>query len=334
MALYNHYQVLQPTTLAAGAETIRVGLGVQPLSALLITMRAQLVAANTDDNLPNLFGKLDRVTIDYRGTRLVDGRAIDLYRIYRTIARVKARLINPGVTASAVREIVWAIPFGMSLYDRRRALPAVNKGDLTLSITTVTNPSGYQNYSVSIEAIELPDLRPTEFLRVTTQTFSPTATGIYDIDLPRALPLAGIGIVNASSQPFGGNTIADVEILANNAEHYVSYATFEALRAIASMLGGNPYDLETHRHTENTAGTYTQNAATLTNRTVDNPLNDFGFIPFATQSIGDDYLFPTADLNNLVLRVTVGATGTARIIPVEIGNESWLFRRAPTAVTR
>lgn len=334
MAVYNHYQVLPTTLLSAGAETVRVGLGVQPLNALLITLRAQLVAANTDDNLNNLLAKLDRITIDYRGTRLVDGRAIDLYRVYRSICRLKSRLINPGVTAGAVREIVFAIPFGMGLYDRRRALPAVNKGDLTLSIATVSNPTGYQNYNVSIEAIEIPDIRPTEFLRVTTQTFTPTATGVYDIDLPRSLPLVAIGIVNSTSTPFGGNTIADVEILANNAEQYVSYATFETLRAIATMLGGSSTDLETHRHTENTAGTYTQNAATLINRTVDSPLNDFGLIPFATQSIGDEFMFGTADLNNLVLRVTVGAVGTARIIPCELGTESWLFRRAPTPTPR
>jgi len=333
MALYNHYQVLPPTTLSAGAETIRVGLGVQPLSALIISMRAQLVAANTDDNLPNIFAKLDRVTVDYRGTRLVDGRAIDLYRVYRTISHAKSRFINPGVAPGAIRELTWFIPFGMGLYDRRRALPAVNKGDLSLTFATVSNPTGYQNYTISVEAIELPDIKPTEFLRVTTQTFTPATTGVYDIDLPRSLPLAGIGIVNAGSQPFSGNTIADVEILANNAEQYVSFATFETLRAIASSLGGTPYELETHRHTENTAGSYTQNAATLTNRTVDSPLNDFGFIPFATRTIGDEFLFPTADLNNLVLRVTVGATGTARIIPVEIGSEAWLFRRSqvPTA---
>lgn len=333
MAVYNHYQVLPATTLSAGAETIRVGLGVQPLSALLITMRAQLTTAHTDDNLPNLFAKLDRVTVDYRGTRLVDGRAIDLYRVYRTITRIKSRLINPGTAAAAVREIVWAIPFGMGLYDRRRALPAVNKGDLTLTFTTIANPTGYNNYSIAVEAIEIPDLRPTEFLRVTTQTFSPTAAGVYDIDLPRSLALMGIGIVNSTSTPFGANTIADVEILANNAEQYVSFATFETLRAIASMLGGNSSDLETHRHTENTAGTYTQNASTLTNRTVDSPLNDFGFIPFATASIGDDFLFPVSELNNLVLRVTVGTPGTARIIPVELGTDAWLFRRIqiPTA---
>ncbi|MCL6534366.1 MAG: hypothetical protein K6U12_13965 [Armatimonadetes bacterium] len=334
MAVYNHYQVMQPTTLGSGAETLRVGLGVQPLSALLVRLTAQLASANTDDNLANLLGKLDGIEVDYRGTRLVAGRAIDLYRVYRCVTRVKSRLIAPGATAGSVREVSFAIPFGRRLFDPLRCLPAVNKGDLTLTIRTVANPSGYNNYSLMVEAIELPDARPTEFYRVTTQTFAPATTGIYDIDLPRALRLAGVGIANAQSTPFASaNNIVDCELLVNNAEQYVSYATFESLRAMASYLSGSPDMLALHRHTENTAAAYTQNAATLTDRAVQSPGDDFGYISF--DPLGDDnYVLVTESLNNLVLRVTVGATGTIRILPVEVGTDAWLFRRSGTVGTR
>jgi len=334
MAVYNHYQVLQPTTLVAGAETVRVSLGVQPLSALLIRQTALLAGANTDDNLFNFFAKLDLVEVDYRGTRLVSGRAIDLVRAFRVLSRVKPRFVAPGVTAGSVRECVWAICFGRRLYDPLRCLPAVNKGDLTLTIRTVANPSGYNNYSVSVEAIELPDARPTEFHRVTTQTFSPAAAGIYDVDIPRALRLVGIGFVNSQSTPYAGaNTIADVELLANNSEQYVSFGSFEMLRALASFVAGSPDLLALHRHTENTAGAYAQNAATLTDRVVQSTVDDFGFIPL--DPTGDDlYSLVTEPLNNLVLRVTVGAAGTARILPMEVGTDAWLFRRAGNLATR
>jgi len=334
MAVYNHYQVLQPTTLASGAETLRVALGVQPLSALIIRQTANLATANTDDNLFNFFNKLDLVEVDYRGTRLVSGRAIDLARIMRVASRVKPRYIAPGTTAGSVRECVWAICFGRRLYDPLRCLPAVNKGDLTLTFRTATNPSGYNTYTVAVEAIELPEARPTEFYRVTTQTFAPTSAGIYDVDIPRALRLAGIGIVNQQSTPFAGaNSIADVELLANNSEVYVSYATFESLRALASILAGSPDLLALHRHTENTAGTYTQNAATLTDRVVMSPSDDFGYIPL--DPTGDDlYTLSTESLNNLVLRVTVGAAGTIRILPLEVGTDAWLFRRSGSVAIR
>jgi hypothetical protein len=334
MAVYNHYQVLQPVSLASGGETLRVPLGVQPLSALIVRQTAQLASANTDDNLFNFFGKLDLVEVDYRGTRLVSGRAIDLARIMRVTSRIKPRFIAPGVTAGSVRECVWAICFGRRLYDPVRCLPAVNKGDLTLTIRTVNNPSGYSNYIVAVEAIELPDAKPTEFFRVTTQTFAPVSAGIYDVDIPRALRLAGIGIVNAQSTPFAtANSISDIELLVNNSETYVSYATFETLRAVAGMLGGSPDMLALHRHTENTAASYTQNAATLTDRVVMSPSDDFGYIPL--DPTGDDlYTLATDSLNNLVLRVTVGAAGTIRILPVEVGTDAWLFRRAGSAITR
>jgi len=328
MAVYNHYQVLQPTTLVAGAETLRVSLGVQPLSALLIRHTAALATSNTDDNLFNFFGKLDLVEVDYRGTRLVSGRAIDLVRAFRVLSRVKPRFIAPGVTAGSVRECVWAICFGRRLYDPLRCLPAVNKGDLTLTIRTVSDPTGYTDHTLTVEAIELPDARPTEFHRVTTQTFTPSAAGIYDVDIPRALRLVGIGIINSQSTPYASaNTIADVELLANNSEQYVSFGSFEVLRALASLVAGSPDMLETHRHTENTSGSYSQNAATLTNRVVQSTGDDFGFIPL--DPTGDDlYSLVTEPLNNLVLRVTVGAAGTARILPMEVGTDAWLFRRA------
>jgi hypothetical protein len=333
MAVYNQYLVLQPTALAAAPETIRVGLGVQPLSALIIRTSANLVTANSDDSLLDFFSKLDNVEVDFRGVRLMSGRAIDLIRVMRNTARIKPRIINPGVTAGSTREVVWVICFGRGILDNTWLLPAVNKGDLTLTFRTIADPARYNNYRISVEAIEIPDARPSEFLRVTTQTFTPSTTGVFDIDLPRVLKLFGIGIVNAQSTPFAGaNTIQDVELLVNNAEQYVSFASFESLRALGTLLSGAPFDLYLHRHTENTAAAYTQNAATLTDRVVHSLNDDFGFIHFDPRGDGA-FLLDTANLNNLVLRVTVGAVGMARILPVEVGTEQWLFRRPPV-ITR
>jgi hypothetical protein len=329
MAVYNHYQVLQPTTLGSGAEVVRVGLGVQPLSALIIRVRANLATANTDDNLDTFLSKVDFLEVDYRGTRLISGRFANLVALSRVLARAKPRFMAPGSAAGSPREVSVLLPFGRRIGDPHRCLPAVNKGDLTLTLRTIANPSGYNNWSVSVEAIELPDAKPTEFYRYTMIGLMPTTSGIYDIDLPRALKLAGLGIFTAPGIPFAGaNVVTDVELLVNNAEQYVSFASFEALRYMAQHLSGSSADLSVHRHTENTGASYAQNASTLTNRNVYDLHDGFGFISF--DLTGDDqYLLETANLNNLVLRANIGAVGDVRVYPIEIGTDGWLFRRSP-----
>jgi hypothetical protein len=331
MAVYNHYQVLQPTTLGSGAEVVRVGLGVQPLSALILRVRANLASSNTDDSITNFLDKFESVEVDYRGTRIISARLRDIVCIARVLARIKPRFINPASTAGSPREATVVIPFGRRIGDTQRCLPAVNKGDLTLTFRTLADPFGYNSWSVSVEAIELPDARPNEFYRYTTLSFTPTATGIYDIDLPRALKMAGIGIFPNTAEPYvPTGTLSDVELLVNNAEQYVSFASFAALRGLAQHYAGSTSDYATHRHVENTAGAYTQNASTLTNRTVQDLMDTFGYISF--DLTGDDqYLLDTSNLHNLVLRVNISSVGPVRIVPVEIGTDSWLFRRAPTA---
>lgn len=329
MAQYNHYIVTEQRSLAATAETLEFTLGVLPLSALTFQLEGQLATANTDDNLINFASKISSIEVLWRGTRIAIGRPLDLIATYLATTRIPPEFIAPGVTAGSIRQLNFCIPFTRRLFDPTEAFPASQKGDLVLLIRTASNPTGYNNFTITVQATELPEARPTRFLRTTQLIAAITATGTYDIDLPRVLPILGVNLSLPARRPYdAANTVTNIELLANNANAYLSSSRIESLEYLMNALDQFALKTSLHRHTENTAGSYTQNAATLTDRLVQDFTDYQTYLNFDPLHDGS-YILETARLSDLKLRLNVTATGTIFITVVELATPEFLRLRTP-----
>jgi hypothetical protein len=329
MAQYNHYIVTEQRSLASAPETIELTLGVQPLTALTFQLEGQLATANTDDSLPTFASKISSIEVLWRGTRIAIGRPLDLIATYLAVTGIVPEFLAPGVTAGSIRQLNFAIPFTRKLFDPNEAFPASQKGDLVLIVRTAANPSAYNNYTLTVQATELPEARPNRFIRTSQLVATITSTGIFDLDLPRVLPILGINVAQTARRPYdANNTVTNFELLANNANAYLSSSRNESLEWLLAQPSQFALKTSTHRHTENTAGAYTQNATTLTDRLVNDFTDYQTYLNFDPLRDGS-YAIDTSKLSDLKLRMNVTATATLYVNVVELATPDWLRLKMP-----
>lgn len=328
MAQYNHYIITEQRALAAAAETIELTLGVQPLSILTFQLEGQLATANTDDNIIAFLSKIASIEVLWRGTRVAIGRPADLIATYLSTSDIVPEFIAPGATAGAVRQLNFGIPFTRVPFTPNEAFPASQKGDLVLIIRTAANPSGYNNYTLTVQATELPEAKPARFIRTSQLIATVASTGVFDLDLPRVLPILGINVAMAARRPYDtNNTVTNIELLANNANAYLSSSRVESLEWLMSTQNQHALKTNIHRHTENTAAAYTQNATTLTDRLVQDFTDYQVYLNFDPLKDGT-YAIDTSKLSDLKLRMNVTTIGTIYVTVVELATPEFLRLRA------
>ncbi len=190
------HTVLEPArALAATTESIRYDLPVNPLSAIIVTLRA----LNNTPTLANYAGiastimtKINNIRCRYRGATIFDGDPLDLVMVY---GRFSGWWPNQGQINNddnAVRSVTFALLFGRQAYDVAECFPATRRGDLVLEIDTAIDPTGLDGYTAQIETIELLDATPSRFIKVTTTQFTLLSGDVNDISLPIGNRIIGL----------------------------------------------------------------------------------------------------------------------------------------------
>ena len=106
------------------------------------------------------------------------------------------------------------------------------------------------NLDMQIETVELPDASPTQFIKQTTKVATPGATGQYDIELPIGNDIDSL-VINGETIPAGATntmTIARLEILVDNINHFYPESQFSTLNAMAGRLRAAPGYWGFHAH--------------------------------------------------------------------------------------
>lgn len=263
------HSVLEPgLTLNAATQELNYDLPVNPLSALIITLRATnntTTATNYNADALHLMSKMADITVRYRGATILDGDPADLAMVHGMMSGWWPIQGQLGRTDNDVRSISWPVLFGRRPYDAAECFPATRRGDLTLQITTAGDPTGLDGYQLIVETIELLDAVPQRFVKATTieQTFS--SIGPHEIDLPVGNRILGV-LLRAATFPTGTSYNASFNELAltvDNVEVLYSRATWDGLRAIWRRRVNTDWMRSGHAHTENVAATYTQLTSTL-----------------------------------------------------------------------
>lgn len=312
------HSVLRQNVTAAAATTFTDDLPVNPLSHILLTVLFANNGVNTKATLANLLAAISKVEVLYQGSAIISLNGADLYALTSVILGHEPWQENVINLDNAERHITFIVPFGRVLFNPKEALFPTSKGELQLQVTTAASFTNLDTVRLQIETVEIPDANPDKFLKATTISKTPVS-GDNDVDLPIGNVLAAI-LLFGTTVPTGTattTTIDTAKLLANNKEKYLSQSNWESLHgALANRLSpagawGEKF------HMENINATYLQNVDTNAEEQDDSDLAQYALIDFAPNGF-DEYLFDTAGLSRLHLRLNAGDTSAIRVVPLEL----------------
>lgn len=275
-------------------------LPVSPLSHIVITHKC-LNAAGVEATKYEIENFIKKLEVLYKGASIVSLSGVELDTYDALLLRNLPILLNQVATASGVRALSLVVPFGRRLFDSKECFPGTKKGELQLQITTnsAAETPNITGSMFQIETIELPDAKPSNYVRVTTLTKTPLAVGEHDVSLPIGNKYIGIQL-HATTVPIGAvwtKSISWLKLMVNNVEYNYAKTNWESLHGMLLNKIGHrePYDLDADH-----------------NHYMDAALLDF-------DPLGDDsYLLDSGPLAGLKLKIYADIANLILIHPIEL----------------
>ena len=282
----------------AADGTFTYDLPVAPLSHLNLTIQCLNLAA-IEATPEEICDAITNLRILHRGSSILQMSARDLLALNHIVLRKQPIIFHQTSPINSVRALGLIVPMGRIPFDPDECFPESKAGDLQLQLTVDILTAAITGVILQVEAVELPDARPSHHLKATTLSETFTATGDHDMPLPIKNRYAGI-LLYSSIVPTAEswNTVADqIKLLADNAERIYSAANWESLHSdLVFRCGMYPGYIS---------------------GSVDDNIVNYSYLDF--DPLGDSkFLLDTRDLAALTLRLTVGVAGTIRLIPVEV----------------
>ncbi|MFQ5986638.1 MAG: hypothetical protein ACE5KQ_04710 [Thermoplasmata archaeon] len=319
MSRYLRTVLHQDVAVAAAGNPIETNLGVNPISFLLITLRAQVLAANINPTLANLLAVFSSVDVRFKGTSIVSLSLADLFRMAAALwgrFPITSRISDP---INETTTLTIPLPFARVPYWMNEAFPASRSGDLVLSLTIAAAFTNITGVTVQVEQIELLDAVPDQFLKYTTFNKTPTATGEHDTDLPLGNPIPGV-LLFGTTVPTGTSfnaSIGTLKLLVDNVENFYSLANWESLHNDFIIRAFPEWDLSTELHRLAAAGVYAANDISQGPASVVRVHDTYAYLDFDPLR-DNNYLLETEGRGRVHLRINADVADAIRILPVEI----------------
>jgi hypothetical protein len=277
--------------------TYAYDLPVNPLSHLVLTIKALNVT--NEATIAEILAMVSNIEVTHRGTNIIQMSAADLFALDCILFGKVPIGLNLIATDNATRAVTLIVPFGRRIMDPSEAFPSSKAGELQLKLTVDIANAGADGLILQVEAVELLDANPSRYLKATTLTKTPAATGALDVDLPIQNHFAGILLYGTTipATTAWTTTIDQVKLLADNTERLVSLSNWESLHGdLLTRVGHEPG---------------------LILASGDDEIAHYAFLDF-TPDNRDDFLLDTEPLSALKLRITAGDTNALRVIPIEL----------------
>lgn len=304
--------------LGAGATQTQFIMPNQPISAVILTVEAQLTTANTADSITNFLAQLTNVMFTWKGTSIWNLRGDDLVRLSRALGCHRGRFEVTSQVANARRIYTITIPFGRKLFDQIECFPAVDKGTSILQINCAGDGGGYNGYKVTVDVLQMLTAQPTQFLRSITFSDTPSAAGNKDYDLPRLYPMVAIGITTTNSEPAA--TLDDIEtikILQNFQDYDYSLISANTARSMQYLYSPPGFDDTEFIVGTNTGAAYAQFAPSITHMLSGDLTRNFHMLHFDPLRDGSTIL-DASKSTDLKMRLQFNTAAAIRFFPVEL----------------
>jgi len=320
-------QILRTTLIADEAQaadaTINFDLPVNPLSAVLLTVKALNNVLTDYRYAAALLSMITDLRISYRGGSIIHGSLTDLAVLFSRLSDWGPWLGNAVEVDNDVRSITVPLCFGRRPYDPDECFPASRRGDLVMSMAVDISVPGADGLIIQAETIELLEAQPKHFTKVTTTAKVNNAIIEHDIDLPIGNDLVAI-LLRDASPPSGATFNAQfgkVALEADNVEIGYAETNWETLHGELMRRRANMHALLPHVHSVNAAGagretTLQQQEGVGVPGTI---LDNYAYIDFDPLD-DNQYLLKTSGAARLNLRVTteIAIAGAMRVLPVEL----------------
>lgn len=296
-------------------------LPVNPLSMILVTIRSlNDTAALGNFSLVNaLLNQVAKLEVLYKGSAVVSGSLADLARLYGFMIGHPPAQTSATYVDNTTRAVTIPILLGRRPFWAEECFPAVRRGELQLQMTSAAAQTGVDTMTVQIETVELLDAKPTRFLKATTISKTPTATGDHDVDLPIGNKIAHallFGTTVPTAASFNAS-FGQLRLLLDNVEAYYARTNWETLHNEMQRRISEGTQSSMHQHLENVAGAYAQNATTDDNNTNVGFFDQYALLDFDPLNDGS-YLLDTAGRARVHLRINADVADAIRIIPTEL----------------
>jgi hypothetical protein len=304
------------------ASTVRTeDLPVNPLSHISISLRA-LNDTGTITNftvLSALLGFITKVEVLFQGSAIISGSLDDLARLMAVL--LSRGPMAPRITSvnNEIRGVTIIIPLGRRCFNPLECFPAVRRGELQLQITSGAATTGIDTVTLQIETVELLAAAPKQYMKATTISKTPSATGDHDVDLPIGNLLAGALLfgTTAPTTASWNASLGQLRLLVDNVEAYYARANWETLHGeLALRCQANAQQSE-HVHVSDVGAAYAQFQNTHLNAVNTDFLNNYAFLDLDPAK-DDSYLLDTKGRARIHTRITADVADAIRIIPVEL----------------
>lgn len=249
-----HTVLLPDQNLANAIESFRYDLPVNPLSVVIVTLRAlnnAAAPANVAASAMELMSKIGNVRSRYRGATIFDGAPVDLVQVFGRYSKWWPIQGQINGVDDDVRSVSFPLLFGRRPYDPMECFPATRRGDLTLEIDTIADPTGLDGFDMQIETVELLDATPERFIKVTTSQQTLAAGDVNDVVLPIGNKLLGL-MLRANRVPNGASNDASFNECAlelDNVEVMYSRTFWRGLHAEWARRARLDWMMSGHQHT-------------------------------------------------------------------------------------
>jgi len=306
--------------------TLQIDLPVNPLSAIKITLDSLDSAAVTAQRATglNILEHLTNVDVQFKGSSIITGSGQDLALISALLGNGWPDADRTVDAASGRSRVTLTIPFSRRVYWAKEAFPATRRGEFRL-ILTVDDIFGTQDLqNLHIEGIELHDATPTQWLKYTTISKTPTATGDHEVDLPIGNPILG-ALLFGTTFPTGAAATASIRRLKlklDNVEQYFNDTRWASLHSdLLFRLQGFASGMS-HVHEENRAAAYAANVQTNPANTgalgsVIDGVAQYAYLDFDPLT-DDSYMLDTEGRGRVNLQINADVADAIRVLPIEL----------------
>lgn len=308
--------------LTASAAITPVDLPVNPLSYLILTLaHTKNVAAQATTLGSGMIPIIQQITdlsVRHRGENIIQGELQDLIVMNAAMHGTPPGTGEQAYADNQVQFVSILLSFSRMPYWHNEAFPATQRGNLRFHMTAGAISSLYDAASWALEAVELIEDEPTQFMKYTTQTRTIAATGRQRLPLPIGNDILGVLLFDPANETDATIEYAfgKIKIMKDNVEQYYAESNWESLREtlVRRMPGGG--QAWGHRHAQAAVDTIVGYPMNLNNG---RPPLQYGYLDFDPLKDGS-YSLETRGAASLDIDMSADVAGNAvvRVIPLEI----------------
>lgn len=299
------------------SSTVTYDLPVNPLSHILFTLKFANDTATIGnyDVLAAALAQISNIEVLFKGSAIISASLTDLAVLAARMFKWGPGQLNLAETDNDVRAVTVPILFGRKPFMQDECFPAVRRGELQLRVTYAAAQTGIDTPIAQIETVELLDAAPTRFLKYTTISKTPSATGWHDVDVPIGNKVLG-ALFFGTSVPTGASynsSFGQTKLLVDNVESYYAEANWETLHnELMHHIDWRYYE---HFHSVDAAGVGRED--TLGQQEDASLIDNYAVLDFDPMK-DSEWLLETDGRSRVHLRINADVADAIRVIPIEI----------------